>query len=169
MWFHINKMQIAGTTRKRYKFLPKVAEVVLVLPHSNADLERLFSIFRKNKTDATSSLKLDGTLSSILAIKLKYPEPVVPCHKFHVWCSMSVVPCHKFHVYCTMSQIPCLLYHVTNAMSVVPCHKFHICCAMSQIPCLLYHVTNCMSVAPCLLYHVCCIMSVVSYLLHHVC
>ena len=102
-------MQIAGTTMKRFKFLPKVAEVVLVVPHSNAvHLERLFSIVRKNKTNATLSLKLDGTLSSILAIKSKYPESVVPCHKFHACFRMSVVPC--------------LLYHVTNSMPVAPCH-----------------------------------------------
>ena len=56
MWFHINKMQIAGTTMKRVKFLPKVAEVVLVLPHSNAGLARLFIIVRRNKTDARSSV-----------------------------------------------------------------------------------------------------------------
>ena len=46
----------------------------LVLPHSNAGLERLFSIIRKNKTDMRSSLKLDGTLSSILSIKTDNPE-----------------------------------------------------------------------------------------------
>ena len=67
---------------KRFKFLPTVAEVVLVLRHSNADLERLFSIVRKNKTGAILSLKLDGTLSSILAMKSKYPESAVPCHRF---------------------------------------------------------------------------------------
>ena len=124
-------MQIAGTTMERFKFLPKVAEVVLVLPHCNAGhLERLFSIVRKNKTNATLSLKLDGTLSSILAIKSKYPKSVVPCHKFHVCFSMSVVPCHKFHACCSISQIPCLLYYVKNSMSVLPCHKFHICCTI---------------------------------------
>ena len=31
MWFHINKMQIAGTKIKHLKLLPKVAEVVLVM------------------------------------------------------------------------------------------------------------------------------------------
>ena len=73
-------------------------ELMLVLPHSNADhLERLFSIARKNKTNATLSLKLDGTFSPILAIKSKCPESIVPCHKFHVCYSMSVVPCYKFH------------------------------------------------------------------------
>ena len=51
MWFHINEMKIAGTKIKHFKLLPKVAEVVLVLPHSNADLKKLFSIVRKNSTD----------------------------------------------------------------------------------------------------------------------
>ena len=77
-------MQIAGTTMKRFKFLPKVAWVVLVLPHSNADLERLFSIAKKNKTDARLSLKLDGTHSSTLATISKYPESVVPCYKLQL-------------------------------------------------------------------------------------
>ena len=42
--------------------LPRIAVIVLVLPHSNASLERLFSIIRKNKTDMRSSLKLDRSL-----------------------------------------------------------------------------------------------------------
>ena len=54
--------------------LPKVAEVTLVIPHSNAELERLFSIVRKNKFLDRSSLSLDWTLLSILATKTTYPE-----------------------------------------------------------------------------------------------
>ena len=69
-------MQIAEATMERFKFLPKVAWVVLVLPHNNADLERLFSIAKKNKTDARLSLKLDGTYSSTLS--------VVPCYKLQL-------------------------------------------------------------------------------------
>ena len=41
---------------------------LLVLPHSNAAEERVFSMVTKNKTALTPSLKLDGTLSSILTI-----------------------------------------------------------------------------------------------------
>ena len=43
---------------------------------------RLFSIVRKNKTDSRSSLKLDGILSSILAMKSRFQESVVPCYKW---------------------------------------------------------------------------------------
>ena len=51
------------------------------MPHSDAELERLFSIVRKTKTLESSSLKLDGTLSSVLAVKTMYPESDCPC--FH--------------------------------------------------------------------------------------
>ena len=40
------------TASKRFKHLPKVAELVLVLPHSNADEERLFRMARKSKTES---------------------------------------------------------------------------------------------------------------------
>ena len=67
---------------KRFKCLPKLVKIVLVIPYSNADLERLFSIVRKNKTDSCSFLKLGKTLSSILAMKFKYPESSIPCVKW---------------------------------------------------------------------------------------
>ena len=41
-----------------------------MLPHSNADEERVFTMVRKNKTPFRSSLSMDGTLSSILTVKL---------------------------------------------------------------------------------------------------
>ena len=44
------------------------------MPHSNAELERLFRIVRKNKTLERSSLKIGETFSSILAVKTMYPE-----------------------------------------------------------------------------------------------
>ena len=50
--------------------------------HSNAESKRLFSIVRKNKTLQCSSLKLDGTLSSILAVKTMYPESDCPCFQW---------------------------------------------------------------------------------------
>ena len=47
-----------------------VAKVVLVPPQSNAGEERDFSMVRKNKTPFRSSLSMEGTLSSILTVKL---------------------------------------------------------------------------------------------------
>ena len=72
------KKKIIKVREKIYAIL-KVAEVVLVLPHSNADLERLFSIVRKSKNDTRMSLKLAGAFSPILAMRSMYPESGVPC------------------------------------------------------------------------------------------
>ena len=84
LWWNlsISNLTMPNTSAKRLKCLLKLAEIVLVLPHSNTELERLFSVVRKNKTDSRSSLKLGGTLSSILAMKSKYPESRTSCFKW---------------------------------------------------------------------------------------
>ena len=77
LWHYIAKIIVPGTCNKRFKLLPQVASLVLVLPYSSAGLERLFSVVRKNKTDMRSSLKLDGTLSNILTTKAYNPDKFV--------------------------------------------------------------------------------------------
>uniref|UniRef100_A0A1X7VKY4 HAT C-terminal dimerisation domain-containing protein n=1 Tax=Amphimedon queenslandica TaxID=400682 RepID=A0A1X7VKY4_AMPQE len=54
-----------------YGQLAKVAQLVLVIPHSNAEEERVFSLITKNKTSFKPSLMLDGTLSSIIQKVIK--------------------------------------------------------------------------------------------------
>ena len=46
--WYIAQLGIPGCSVKRFKNLIKLAELVLVMLHSNAELERLFSIVRKN-------------------------------------------------------------------------------------------------------------------------
>ena len=64
LWGYLRGME-EKTGSRSYKFdlLFKVAEVVMIIPHSNAE-ERLFSLISKNKTPGRQSLKLNGTLSS---------------------------------------------------------------------------------------------------------
>ena len=81
MVVHLTNQQ-SGTSMKRFRNLLKIAEAVLVVPHSSAEEGRLFSIVRKNKTDSRSSLNNDGTLSNILAMKLAYSENSIPCYKW---------------------------------------------------------------------------------------
>ena len=81
LWHYIAKIIVPGTCNKWFKRLPQVASLVLVLPHSNTGLERLFSVVRKNKTGMRSSLQL-GTLSSILASKTCNPESLNLCYKW---------------------------------------------------------------------------------------
>ena len=82
LWWHIAQLVIPDTAAKRFKQLPKVAGLVLVLSHSNAGEEQLFSIVRKNKSESRASMRLEGTLSRLLVMKLQYPEQTVPCHKW---------------------------------------------------------------------------------------
>lgn len=57
-----------------------LANVACLVPHSNAQEERVFSMVRKNKTAFRPNLHLDATLSSILSVKLANPVP--PCHEY---------------------------------------------------------------------------------------
>ena len=45
------------------------------LSHSNADAERVFSTAGLNKTKTRNTLALDGTLSSIMTVKMADIEP----------------------------------------------------------------------------------------------
>ena len=80
-WYYLSQIKIVGISLSHCKLLPRIASIVLVIPHRNADQERLFSNVRKNKVDSRSSLKLDETLSSIHLMKTHYPEVTIPCYR----------------------------------------------------------------------------------------
>ena len=82
LWY-ISQMVIPESSARRFCHLQKVTEVVVLLPHSNAGEERLFSMVPKNKTDSRPSIKLEGTFSNSLAMKLQYREETSPCFKFN--------------------------------------------------------------------------------------
>ncbi|KAL2091672.1 hypothetical protein ACEWY4_013935 [Coilia grayii] len=79
LWAHLStvKNRISGTLQ--FPRLVKIAQLVLSLPHSNADAEQTFSVVGLNKTDTRNRLSLDGTLSSIMTIKMNDTEP---CYKY---------------------------------------------------------------------------------------
>ena len=74
LWQYISTVKSPDHT-PRFLMLSKVAMLVLVIPHSNAEEERVFSMVRKNKTAFRPSLDSKGTLSSILTIKLGQDKP----------------------------------------------------------------------------------------------
>ena len=59
----------------RFPRLSTIANLVLVLPHSNADAETFFSMVGLNKTKTRNTMALDGTLSSIMTVKMADIEP----------------------------------------------------------------------------------------------
>lgn len=69
IWHHLSTIKSPDGTL-RFKRLCQIAKLVMVIPHSNAQEERVFSMVRKNKTSFRPSLDPKGTLSSILTIKL---------------------------------------------------------------------------------------------------
>ena len=79
LWSYLENVKDTVTGQLCFLLLTKVAKLVLTLAHTSADKERVFSLIRKNKTDFRSSLSLDGTLSSLLTIKMAIEEP---CHKY---------------------------------------------------------------------------------------
>ena len=66
LWHYLSSLRAADNSY-RFPRITGVAKLVLTIPHSNAQEERLFSMVRKNKTAFRPSLDPKGTLSSILA------------------------------------------------------------------------------------------------------
>ena len=83
LWWYLGQMKESGSQKKRFLWLSKVANIVLLIPHSNATAERTFSIIRANKTNARNRLQLDGTLTSALTVKMDRPDSKIhPCFKY---------------------------------------------------------------------------------------
>uniref|UniRef100_H3AMP9 HAT C-terminal dimerisation domain-containing protein n=1 Tax=Latimeria chalumnae TaxID=7897 RepID=H3AMP9_LATCH len=61
--------QIKNSGKNTFVLLPTVMKQLLVLPHSNTDCERMFSITRKNRTEARSELS-NAVLKGLLATKV---------------------------------------------------------------------------------------------------
>ena len=69
-WSAIASMPAPGDAEQhRFTHLAELCKVLLVLPHSTADPERLFSMIRKIETDHRGSL-LPATVCSLLHVKL---------------------------------------------------------------------------------------------------
>lgn len=75
LWGYLGSLKNWASGILKFPKLSKVAQIVLSLPHSNADAERTFLVIGLNKTDTWKRLSLDGTLSSIITMKMSSLEP----------------------------------------------------------------------------------------------
>ena len=78
LWGYLKDVKKAGSSVHKFDVLFKVAEVVIMIPHSNAGEERIhvLSYINKNKTPSRSSLRLDGTLSALILVKTHIENPL---------------------------------------------------------------------------------------------
>ena len=76
IWYYLQNMRSPVGYNYHFKFLFEVARIVLTIPHSNAGIELLFSLVNKNKNESSDRNRLDieGSLSSILTVKIERPE-----------------------------------------------------------------------------------------------
>ncbi|XP_073727861.1 uncharacterized protein [Misgurnus anguillicaudatus] len=96
-WGNMTSVKNRVTGLSRFGRLSKIAKLVLVLPHSNADAERVFSMVGLNKTKTRNSLALDGTLSSIMMVKMASIEP--QCFKWEPPTSVIKASKHATNTY----------------------------------------------------------------------
>ena len=83
IWSHLSVVTLPGLETLRFPRLSKVAKVALTIPHSNAAEEHVFSVIQKIKRDDRGKLKLEGTLSSLVSVKINLPESkATPCYAF---------------------------------------------------------------------------------------
>uniref|UniRef100_H3BH34 HAT C-terminal dimerisation domain-containing protein n=1 Tax=Latimeria chalumnae TaxID=7897 RepID=H3BH34_LATCH len=83
IWGYLTTMkESALTSLPRFTHLGKVAKLILSLPHSNTDAEQVFCLVRQNKTAFRDSLSLEGTLSSLLTVKMARPESEGSYYRF---------------------------------------------------------------------------------------
>ena len=65
---------VANLETYHFPFLPRLAQVLLVLPHSNADPECLFGMVRKFETEERHQLG-PSTICDLLSVKLNNDKP----------------------------------------------------------------------------------------------
>ena len=74
VWGYLSEAKCSSGP-SRFPNLSRVAQLVLTLPHSNADEECVFSLIKKNKTEFHASMDLNMTLSSIISLKMNLDDP----------------------------------------------------------------------------------------------
>ena len=75
LWGYLKGVKKPGTNSLEFDLLFRVAEVIMTIPHSNAEEERIFPLMNKNKTPSRSSLDLNSTLS-LLIVKTHVQDPL---------------------------------------------------------------------------------------------
>ena len=84
IWYDLFQMKSFVGNNYRFRLLFNVAWLVMVAPHSYAGIKRVYDLANKNKSEDSDKNRLDieGTLLSILVVKLDQLEPFSKCYEF---------------------------------------------------------------------------------------
>ena len=59
IWYHLNQIKSPIGNKFSFNLLFRVASIVLMISHSNAGIERVFSMVSKNKNESSDRNRLD--------------------------------------------------------------------------------------------------------------
>ena len=84
IWHQLQELTSPAGDNFRFRLLFRVALLVLITPHSNAGIERVYSLVNKNKPEGSdrNRMDIDGSLASIIGIKLGRPESETCCYQY---------------------------------------------------------------------------------------
>jgi len=84
IWYELQNPKSPIGSNYRFGKLFKVAKIIIITPHSNAGIERVYYLVHKNKPENSDRNRLDvnRSLSSIFAVKVDRPESVCKCFDF---------------------------------------------------------------------------------------
>ena len=102
-WKNLSDLKSYATDEKRFENLFSIVESVLVIPHSNATSERIFSMISKNVTSTRSSLNIEETVGSIMIVKfaLENDENFEPQRELQVKAKKA---CVTYNTNCNMAH-----------------------------------------------------------------
>ena len=73
---HYRMDTVWGYLRQKFPLLSEITLAILVVLHSNAGNQRVFSMMRKSKTEFGSRLDLSKSLNSVMRVKMSSPDEI---------------------------------------------------------------------------------------------
>ena len=76
LWYHLQSIKSPIGNNKSFNILFEISWIVFLIPHTNAAIERLFSLVNKNNNESSdrNPFDQDKTLPCISAVKLDRPD-----------------------------------------------------------------------------------------------
>ena len=73
---HYRMDTVWGYLRQKFPLLSEITLAILVVLHSNAGNQRVFSMMRKSKIEFGSRLDISKSLNSVMRVKMSSPDEI---------------------------------------------------------------------------------------------